>query len=173
MGQARQERELIAVVIHRVGAAQEHQLVNGTVCQRRPKSCVGELGEAVPRWLSTVELQMVEPQFGILQQMEGGISHPLVLRCASYAEISLTAIKPWQGITRAIKLGEFQFVHHRDEVIARIILVSITTVVRRTPRWLIVQSSLNALDSEVQSDLLLLLLSHARLHGEKLIDHRL
>jgi hypothetical protein len=105
--------------------------------------------------------------------MEGGISHPLVLCCASYTEISHTTIKPWQGITRVIKHGEFQFVRHQDEVIVGIILVSSMMAARRAPEWLIVQSSLHVVDNEVQNDLLLLLLNHARLHGQKLIGHQL
>jgi hypothetical protein len=87
--------------------------------------------------MSPVQFQTVESQLGILQQMEGGIGHPLVLRRASHPKVSLAAIYPWQGVTHAIELGKLQFVCRGDEVVAGIVIVCGRLVaVGNTPRRL-------------------------------------
>jgi hypothetical protein len=52
----------------------------------------------------------MEPQLSIVQQAEGSEWHSLVFRCAADMKIALVAVEPGEGITRAIKLREFELV---------------------------------------------------------------
>jgi hypothetical protein len=55
---------------------------------------------------------------GIVQQVEGSESDPLVLRCAANVEVSLTAIEPWKRIIRAVEFWKLEFVGRRGKILA-------------------------------------------------------
>jgi hypothetical protein len=63
---------------------------------------------------------VVEPELGVIQEVERGVGHPLVLRCASYSEVPRTHVQPWQGIAGVIVLRELQFVGSGQEVVSGI-----------------------------------------------------
>jgi hypothetical protein len=58
----------------------------------------------------------VEPQLGIVQQVEGDECHALMLRCTAHVKVVLSVVEPGEGITKAIKFQEFELVGRRWEV---------------------------------------------------------
>jgi hypothetical protein len=88
-------------------ALQYGELPNGAVGERRPKTCVHQLHKLWPSRSAAVELHPVQPQLGVVQQVEGRERHVLVLRCPAHMKIALTAVEPREGIARAIELQEF------------------------------------------------------------------
>jgi hypothetical protein len=76
----------------------------------RPEPGIDQLDEALPCWIFSIELEAVEPELRGVQQVEGGIGHPFVVRCAVDPEVVLTTVQPWERITRAIELREVEFV---------------------------------------------------------------
>jgi hypothetical protein len=80
------------------------------------------LHEAVSGGLAAVELKTVVPQLGVVEEVERSIGDTLVFWRPAHAEIAITSVQPWQGITHAVVLGEFNLVGSGEEVVIRIII---------------------------------------------------
>jgi hypothetical protein len=65
----------------------------------------------------------VVPELGVIEEMKGSVSDTLVLRCASYAEVPLTPVKPRQRVVHIVELQQFELVGGRDEVVAWISII--------------------------------------------------
>jgi hypothetical protein len=76
----------------------------------------------------------MEPQLGVIQQVEGHERHTLVLWCPAHVKIMLTTVETGKEIARAVELRKFELARCCWEVTAS----SSTIVVPTLPlaRWL-------------------------------------
>jgi hypothetical protein len=70
----------------------------------------------------------VEPQLHVVQQVEGGEHHSLVLWHPVNVEVALASAELGQGIAGAIEFQEFELVGRCGEVTARRIAVFVTAL---------------------------------------------
>jgi hypothetical protein len=110
--------EALGVIIHRVRASQHGELIDGAVDEWWPELCIHELHKLWPSQLTAIRFHSIEPQLGIVQQVEGSESDPLVLRCAANVEVSLTVIEPWKRIIGAVEFWKLEFVGRRGKILA-------------------------------------------------------
>jgi hypothetical protein len=128
--------EALGVLVHVANATQHGELADRAIGEPRPKASVDELHKLGPCGLATVKLHPVEPQLCIVQQVEGGEHHPLVLWCPVNMEVALASTEPGQGITGAIEFWKFEFVGRRGKVVARrgVVVVSPLPLARLSQR---------------------------------------
>jgi hypothetical protein len=137
------------------------QLADGALSKRWPEARVHQLDEAVPCQRSPVQLQPMEPQLGVVEEVECGVSHALVIWGSLHTEVSLTAIQPWQQVPFAVKFGELELVSCRKEVTARVVVVvKTTTTVRVGTAARVLSLVLETRESDVERGLLLSLVTH-------------
>jgi hypothetical protein len=74
------------------------QLTDRTVRERQVESGVDKLDELDSSRAATVELHAMEPQLGVVEEVERGKGDTLVLRRLADMKVSLAAIEPQKGI---------------------------------------------------------------------------
>jgi hypothetical protein len=59
--------------------------------------------------VAAIELHPVELELGIVEKVEHGERHTLVIRSAVHMEVALTSVQPRQWIPDAVEFGKFEF----------------------------------------------------------------
>jgi xanthine/CO dehydrogenase XdhC/CoxF family maturation factor len=69
---------------------------------------------------ATVEFHVMEPQLGVVQEIERDEGHSFVLQCLAHEEVMLALVEPRKRIAHAVVLQELEFVRRGQEVTALI-----------------------------------------------------
>jgi hypothetical protein len=83
---------------------QHGQLTNWAIGEGQPKSRVHQLHKLRPCRAATVEFHVMEPQLGVIQEIECGEGHPFVLQRLAHEEVTLALVEPRKRIACAVVL---------------------------------------------------------------------
>jgi hypothetical protein len=101
------------------------------VRQRRPKALVDHLNEAIPCRLAAVELQPVIPQPGVIEQIERGVGHLVVLQHTTEAEIAVAMIEPRKWVALPVEHWELPLVGGGHKIVPSVVFIGLGS--RGTP----------------------------------------
>jgi hypothetical protein len=76
-----------------------------------------------PCWAAAIELHAMEPQLGVIEEVECSEGDALVLCRLADMEVTFAVVEQRQGITGAVIFGELRLVRHLDEIAALVEVV--------------------------------------------------
>jgi hypothetical protein len=123
-----------------------------------------KLDKLCPSGAAAVELHAVEPELGVVKQLQCCERHLLVVRCPVHIEDLLAAIQPRQGVASAAKLRELHLVSSGVVVVAGIPYLIVPSTSLGASRWVRATRRtlrhLDPVDSVLQFLLLAILVGH-------------
>jgi hypothetical protein len=104
---AREHHEPLSELVYQPRATKHGKFTKRRVRQQWPKVCIDQLYKFLPGRSAAIELHMVEPELGIVEEVAGHQRGTFHFRCSPNMEISLASVKPGQRISSAVVLQKF------------------------------------------------------------------
>jgi hypothetical protein len=124
--------ETVAEIVNHPIALEVSQLTDQTIRQWWSEEGVDELDKLLPGGVAVVELQLVEPHLGIVEEIEHCVCNLLFIRCATQAEEPLIAVETEHRIALIIEFQELHLVGGAAAVVAGVRLIVVSS---RMMKW--------------------------------------